>query len=101
VFASFNKDGYKVVRVFDPYDRPRSIDFLDGKVPDDTEEQFGRIAGELVAISKCTEFKFYRSWSEEVYITIKTESGANRMYYFDMAYLALSLPMFTDSEVVS
>lgn len=101
VFASFEGEGYKVVRVFDPYDRPRSIDYLDGKVPDEIEEILGRISGELTAISKCTEFKFYRSWSEEVYITIKTESGANRMYYFDMAYLALSLPMFTDSEIVS
>lgn len=101
VFAAFEDGGYKVVRVFDPYDRPRSIDFLDGKVPDNLKETLGRISDDLTTIGNCAEFKFYRSWSEEVYITIKTGSGANRMYYFDMAYLALSLPMFTDSDVVS
>lgn len=102
VFAELDSKGYKVIRVLDPYDRPRSVELELNKddVDIDVRSSFERVFDSLESICQHKECRFYRSWSEEVYITFKTKIGASITYYFDLAYMALSLPMFTDQEVV-
>ena len=111
VFALLDKDGYKVIRVFDPYDRPRSVELDLSKLDESVKESFDKVAHHLGEIQDedlkslykgdFTSCKFYRSWSEEVYITFKEVTGGSRTYYFDQAYMAMSLPMFTDPNTVS
>ena len=87
--------GFKVIRVHDPYDQGRVRELDINEIPRDYTPIFDGLSRSLDNLSDAwVTCDVYRSWTEDVYITLMYRENAFMSYYFDMAYLELSSPMF-------
>lgn len=101
LFVTFTNQGIDVMRVYDPYDREHTRDIKIDQLDEKTRVNFTKLREELnEVLPPFTRGSIYRSWGEEVYITIQNQYRQTKRYYFDMVYAALGSRMFTPSEKV-
>ena len=94
-----------VMRVYDPYDPGRYLDInpVTTNISEYLEDLFDKILSCAKSL-ECglQEISIYRSWGEEVYITMKTKDREVKKYYFDMVWAAFGSQMFepVDDSIV-
>ncbi len=98
-YVSFSKDKLDVMRVYDPYDRGRTLDLnpeTDTTTNWDAFVSMRRLLNDLLPNAKT--LSVYRSWGEEVYITYKTQDCKTKQFFFDLIYCAIGSRMFKPSN---
>ena len=103
LFAVMKGDIIDVMRIYDPYDPGRYKDIHPAALDEKTEYLFDRIMSAVRSVERgIHELSIYRSWGEEVYITMKTKDHRVLKYYFDMVWAAFGSQMFepVNDEIV-
>jgi len=103
LFAVMKGDLIDVMRVYDPYDPGRYQDIHPASIDERITDLFDSIMSAARSV-ECgiRELSIYRSWGEEVYITMKTKDRRVLKYYFDMVWAAFGSHMFetVNDEIV-
>lgn len=111
VFAQVTPKSEDVVRVYDPYDRVRYFDVSEEmmslrakgiEVPKalrSADEAACLVRDAVVEIlGDFKKMSVYRSWGEEVFITIQKRSGLTIRYYFDLFHAVLGTRLLEERE---